>query len=85
MLNARNALKRELDMKSFITSGGLGTFHRTPQDNVIYVSKKGGDEEPNAIEIPQRVWMDTIKGGNSLEALGIAQIQVDQRVVVSNI
>jgi len=78
MLNGRGALKDELQMKSFATS----EYNRTRLDNVFRVSKKGTDGE-TGIDVPQSVWVDT--RGRSVDMLGITKIQVDQRVVVSDI
>ncbi|KAF9649356.1 hypothetical protein BDM02DRAFT_3186381 [Thelephora ganbajun] len=83
MLNGRDMLKRELQRKSIITSG-FGTHNQTRLGNTFQVSKKESDRE-SGIEVPQSVWMDTFKGGNSVDTLGAARIQVDQKVVVSNI
>jgi len=83
MLNGRESLKAELQMKSFSASC-LGTHGPTHLDGAFRLSKKGTDRE-SQIEVPQSVWISTIKGGKSMDTVGIAQIQVDQKVVVSEI
>jgi len=83
MLNGREALKDELQMKSFSMSG-FGTQNPTHLDHALRSSRKAPDGE-SEIEIPQSVWISTIKGGKSVDTLGITQIQIDQKVVVSDI
>jgi hypothetical protein len=77
MLNGRETLKKEFQMKSHARPG-LGTY------NEFNVSKKEVDGEADAIEAHQSAWMDTIKRGNPINTMGIAQIQVDRRVMMSN-
>jgi len=83
MLNGREALKDELQMKSFSMSG-FGTQNPTHLDHALRSSRKVPDGE-SEIEIPQSVWISTIKGEKSMDTLGITQIQIDQKVVVSDI
>lgn len=83
MLHGRENLKKELEVKSIVTSA-FGTDIGTRLDNPFHTQRKGSDGE-TAVEVPQGIWMNTIKGGKSRDPFGIAQIQVDQRVVVSDI
>ena len=80
MLNGREKLKKELERKSYTTSSALETYNHTRPDDVFHASRKGA----GAIEVPQSVQMDKIRGGKSLDTPGIMQIQVGKRVVVSN-
>jgi hypothetical protein len=80
MLNGREGLKEELQMKSIITSGFEAYHH-----NSFRGSRKEADEESDATEAPSTVWMETIKGVKSVDALGLTQVQVDQKVGVSEI
>jgi len=80
MLNAREGLKEELQMKSIVTSGFEAYNH-----NTFRVSKKEADEDSEATEVPPSVWMETIKGRKSADLLEAARIQVDRKVVVSDI
>ena len=81
MLNGREGLKKELEIKS-IAASGFGTYNHTRLDGAFRISK-GTDVEADGIEITKGVWMETVQGGNSAEALGVTQIQVDHKVVVS--
>jgi len=85
MLNGREALKDELQMKSFSASG-FGSYNRTQLDNTFRVSRlsKKGSSEETEIEVPQSVWMEPVKGGKSADTLGVTQIQVDQKIMVSD-
>ena len=56
MLNAREALKEELQMKSIVTSG-LEVYNW----NSFQVSKKEADGGRDATEVPSSVWMKTIR------------------------
>jgi len=80
MLNARETLKKELERKSRLTSGGFETYSRSHLYSSFHEQNKGA----GAIEVPRSMRVDTIKGGNPLDTPGIMQIQVGQRVVVSN-
>lgn len=68
----------------FIGVSGLGSRDHASPDNISYVLREGPDGEYNAAELPPS-WTNTIRGKNSADALRIAQIQVDQKVVISNI
>lgn len=83
MLNGREALKRELQTMSIVTSG-FGTYNHSHLDSPLPSPRKRTGSEVDGIRIPQRVWMDTIKEGRPTDAIGVAQIHVDQRIVVSN-
>jgi len=83
MLNGREHLKKELGTKSIITSV-FKTDDSTRLDNSFHAPRKGSDVE-TSIEAPQNFWMNTLKGGKSGDKFGIAQIQVDKRVEVSDI
>jgi len=83
MLNGRETLREEFPMK-FIVASGLGSRNHDNPENISYVSREGPNGEYDATELPPS-WMNTIKGRNSADALRIAQIQVDQKIVVSNI
>jgi hypothetical protein len=65
----------------FLVTSGFGS-HRASPDNSFHVSREGPDRECGVTEVPPSMWMDTSKGGNSADALGIAQIHVQQKVVV---
>jgi len=56
MLNAREALKGELQMKSIVTSGPE-VYNR----NSFRVSRKEADGERDATEFPSSVWMETVR------------------------
>ena len=83
MLNGREKLRKEYQAKSYVTSG-LGSYNRTNLDHAFRVSKKEPDGEIEVVEGQQGVWMNTIKRRGSVDATGIAQIQVD-KVVVSHV
>jgi len=80
MLDAREALEEELQMRSIVTSGSEG-YNR----NSFRVSREVADGESDATEVPSSVRMETIRGEKSTDALGVAQIQVDRKVVVTTI
>lgn len=84
VLNGRERLREEYRAKSYVASG-LGTHNRTHPDNAFHLSKRGGDAEADAMEAQQTVWMDTIQRGDSADKMGIAQIQVDRRILVSDL
>jgi len=84
MLSGRDGLKKELEIKSIITSV-FGVDDRTHLGNPFSVTRKGSDGETGTIQVPENVWVNTIKGRRSVEKIGIARIQVDQKVVVSDI
>ena len=84
MLNGRERLREEYRARSYIASG-LGTHNRTHPDNTFHLSKRGGDVEAVAMEAKQSMWMDTIQRGDSADKMGVAQIQVDRRIVVSDL
>ena len=87
MLHGREGLKKELGVKSVAVSA-FETSNHTHLDNPFHaskVSRKGINEDPDGIEASQSVWMDTIKGRNPVDAFEVAQIQVDRKVVVSDI
>lgn len=84
MLNGRDKLRREYQARSFIASG-LESYNRSDLEHAFPVPKKGTDRESDAAGAPQSMWMDVIKQGSPTDSRGVAQIQVDQRVVVSNI
>jgi len=83
MLNGRETLREELPTKFFVASG-LGSRNHADPENISYVLREGPDGGYNATEVPPS-WMNTVNGKNSADALRIAQIQVDQKVMVSNI
>ena len=66
-----------------IVASGLGSHNRTHPENSFQLSKRGANVEVNAIETQQSMWMDTIQRGNSADKMG--QIQVDRRIVVSDL
>ena len=70
-------------MKSIITSG-IEAYDRTDLRNSFHVAKKEGDAESDATEAPSTVWMETIRG-KTADALEVARIQADRKVVVSDI
>jgi len=76
-------LREEFPMK-FILASDLGSRNHANPDNISYILREGPDREYNATELPPS-WTNTIKGKNSADALRIAQIQVDQKVVISDI
>ena len=80
MLNGREGLKEELQMKSIVESGFEAYNH-----NSFRVSKKETDVESDATGAPSSVWMETIRGSKTPDAFGSAHIQVDRKVVVSDI
>ena len=80
MLNAREALKEELQIKSIVTSGFEVYNH-----NSFQISRKEADVESDATEAPSSVWMQTIRGEKSADALGVTQVQVDRKVAVTAI
>jgi len=85
MLNGREALKDELRIRCFSISG-LGSYDPTKLDSSFRtsrLSKKGSDCSTD-VEVPQSVWMDATKGGKSADTLGIGQIQVEKKIVVSD-
>jgi len=80
MVNAREALKEELQMKSIATSA-FEVYNR----NSFQVSRKEADVESDATEAPSSVWMGAIRGEKSADTLGAAQVQVNRKVVVAAI
>ena len=80
MLNAREALKEELQIKSIVTSG-----FEVYNNNSFQVSRKEADVESDATKAPSSVWMETIRGEKSTDALGVAQVQADRKAVVTAI
>lgn len=84
MLHAREGLKKELEMKSIAVSL-LEIDDTNPADDAFRSSKKAADEETDVIGISRGIWLETIKGGESGDTPGIARIQVDQRIIVSDI
>ena len=83
MLNGRDGLKKELEIKS-IAASGFGTYNHTRLGGAFRISK-GTDVEADGIEITKGVWMESAQERNSAEALRVAQIQVNHKVVVSEI
>lgn len=81
MLNGREKLRKEYQARSY-AAHGPGTYNRTHPDNTFHGSKKDVDKESDAAEVQQSIWMDTFKRGDSAGKMGIAEIKVDQRVVV---
>lgn len=81
MLHAREHLKKELEIKSIVTCA-FGPYNDSQLDDPFNAPRKGSDGET---AVAQSIWMNTIKGENSGDTFGIAQIQVDKRVVVSDI
>jgi len=84
MLHAREGLKKELEMKSIMASA-LEIGDSNHADDAFRSSKKAADEEVDVIGISRGIWLETIKGGKSGETPGVARIQVDQRIIVSDI
>jgi len=84
MLNGRKRLREEYRARSHGASS-LGTHNRTHPDNVFRLSKRVGDVEADAMEAQQSVWIDTIHRGDSADKVGVAQIQVDRSIVVSDL
>lgn len=82
MLNGREALKRELEIKSIPTSG-FETYSRDHLDNDFHAMEKGVDGNSDATGAPSTVWMDTMSGRNPADTLGIAKVRVDRNVVIS--
>lgn len=82
MLHGREGLKKELELKSIVTSV-LGVDNCS-QAEIPFPPRKGSDGE-TVIGDPPGFWMNTIKGGKSADTFGIGQIRVDQKVVVSDI
>lgn len=80
MLNGREALKEELQMKSIVTSG-FEVYNR----NSFHASRKDVDGESDATGVAPSVWMETIKGGKPAESIEVARIQVDRKVAVADI
>ena len=78
MLNAREGLKEELRMKSIATCAFEVYNHSSFQ-----VSKKEADGESDATGAPPSVWIETIRREKPVDALGVAQVQVDRKVVVA--
>lgn len=83
MLNGRENLKKELEIKSIVTSV-FGIDNPTQLDNPFNVPRKGSDGE-TAVAVPPSIWVKTTKGRKSGDTFEIAQIQVDRRVEVSDI
>jgi hypothetical protein len=84
MLHAREGLKKELEMKSIMASA-LEIDDSNHADDAFRSSRKAADEEIDVIGISRGIWLETIKGGKSGETPGVARIQVDQRIIVSDI
>ena len=84
MLSGRDRLKKELELKSIVTSV-FGVDHRTPLGDPFCESRKGSDGESGTIQVPEDVWINKIKGRRSVEKFEVARIQVDQKVLVSEI
>lgn len=82
MLHGREGLKKELEIKSIVTSV-LGLDNCSRAENP-FPPRKGSDGE-TVIGVPPGVWTNTIKGRKSPDTFGIGQIQVDQTVVLSDI
>lgn len=80
MLHGRENLKKELEIKSFVTAA-FGTDNR---NDPFHPSRKESNGD-TAIAVPQSIWMNTFKGGKSGDTFEMAQIQVDKKVVVSDI
>jgi len=76
VLNAREALEEELQLKSIATRAFEVYNH-----NSFRVSREVAHGESDATEVPSSVWMKTIKGEKSADALRVARIQVDRKVV----
>jgi len=53
--------------------------------NSFHASREGADGESDATEVPSSVWIETVRGEKSADALGVARIQVDRKVVVTAI
>ena len=70
----------ELQIK-FIVTSGFEVYNR----NSFQAPRKEADVEGDATKDPSSVWMETIRGEKSADALGVAQIQVDHKVVVTAI
>ena len=84
MLNGRERLREEYRARSYVASG-LGTHNHTHPDNTFHLSKRRGDVEGDVVGTQRSVWMDTTQRGDSADKIGIAQIQVDRRIVVSDL
>ena len=83
MLHGRENLRGELEVKSIATCA-FGTDNAIQLDNPFNVSRKESDGS-TAVGIPPSIWVNTVKGRRSGDTFGIAQIQVDKKVVVSDI
>jgi hypothetical protein len=83
MLHGRENLKKELEIKSIVTCA-FETGNSIQMNNPFSASRKESDGE-TAVAIPPSIWVNTIKGRRSGDAFGIAQIQVDKKVVVADI
>jgi len=83
MLNGREALKKELRFKSIVMSAS-GAYDPAHLDNSFHVPMKVARGDVGELEVPPSVWMNT-KAGNTTESLGVAQIQVNRKVMVSDI
>lgn len=83
MLHGRENLKKELEIKSIVTCA-FGSVNSIQLANPFNVPRKESDGE-TAVGIPPSLWVNTIKGRRSGDTFGIAQIQVDKKVVVSDI
>lgn len=83
MLNGRENLKKELEIKSIVTS--IPGADHTRVDNPSHVSRKETDRDSDTFEGTQGIWVNAIKGRRSGDAFGIGQIQIDQKVEVSDI
>jgi len=84
MLHAREGLKKELEMKSIVTSV-LEIGNSNQANEPFSSSTKAADEETDTIKFARGIWMGPIKGSKTVDTPGIARIQVDQRVIVSDI
>ena len=79
MLNGRETLREELQMK-FIAKSDFGSYNHTNQSS-FHVAMEGPSGESDVTDIPTSMWMDTVRGVSSADALRATQIQVEQRVV----
>jgi hypothetical protein len=77
MLNGRETLKKEIQMGSYVPSG-LGMYNRSHPGNSFNVPEGEGDV------VKQSIWTGTTKRGDSSDTMGTRQIQIDRKVVVSN-
>lgn len=72
-------LREELQMK-FIVESGFGSYNHTDHSS-FRVAIEGPSGECDVTDVPTSMWMDTVKGVSSADALRATQIQAEQKVV----